>query len=84
MRYAEANSARQVAFGPVGNPSKAAVMPAYGRFVVRLYSRFTAVRRLLARVVPRTALRAEVFELYAGLETRAQEGMARHDYAAQT
>jgi hypothetical protein len=35
MRYAEAHGLRQVAFGPVGNPSKSAVMPAFGHFALR-------------------------------------------------
>ena len=61
MRYAEAHALRQVAFGPVGNPSKAALMPRSVPFVLRFYSRHRALRRALSVIVPRSALRPSVF-----------------------
>lgn len=71
MSYAEAGGIRRVSFGPVGNPSKAAVMPEFGRFVLRFYSRFSTILRVLALVVPRSALRPEVFAPCSGLEARS-------------
>jgi hypothetical protein len=67
MRYAEAGGLTHVAFGPVTNPSKAAVLPEFAPYVLRFYSRFTAVRRLLAIAVPRSAIRPAVVAPYVGL-----------------
>lgn len=61
MRYAEAEGLRQVAFGPVSNPSKAALMPRSVPFVLRFYSRHRALRRALSVIVPRSAIRPAVF-----------------------
>ena len=61
MRYAEAHALRQVAFGPVTNPSKAALMPRSVPFVLRFYSRYRALRRGMSLIVPRSALRPSVF-----------------------
>jgi hypothetical protein len=73
MRYAEAHCLTRVSFGPIGNPSKAAVMPAFGQFVVRLHSRFAFVRRMLALLIPHTAIRPATFEAYSGLAARRGE-----------
>lgn len=61
MRYAEAEGLRQVAFGPVSNPSKAALMPRAVPFVLRFYSRHRALRQALRVIVPRSAIRPSVF-----------------------
>ena len=70
MRYAEAQRLTRVSFGPIGNPSKAAVMPACVPFVIRLQSRFALVRRLFALLIPHTAMRPETFAAYSGLASR--------------
>lgn len=75
MRYAEAHGLRQVAFGPVSNPSKAALMPRSVPFVIRFYSRHRALRRALGVIVPRSALRPSVFaavgaDLLHGVDAR--------------
>lgn len=72
MRYAEAHRLARVSFGPVGNPSKAAVMPSFGQFVVRLHSRFAFVRRMFALLIPHTAIRPETFAAYSGLASRRE------------
>lgn len=54
MRYAEAHAIRRVAFGPVSNPSKAALIPRSVPFVLRFYSRH--LRQALSVIVPRSAL----------------------------
>ena len=61
MRYAEEKALRQVAFGPVSNPSKAALMPESVPFVLRFYSRHRVVRRAMGVIVPRSALRPSTF-----------------------
>lgn len=67
MRYAEANGLTQVAFGPVTNGSKAALMPEFASFALRFYSRLPAMRALVGFLLPRSAMRPEVFAPYAGL-----------------
>jgi hypothetical protein len=61
MRYAEAAGLAAVAFGPVSNPSKAALMPQSAPFVLRFYSRHQVVRRAMSLIVPRSALRPATF-----------------------
>jgi hypothetical protein len=61
MRFAEANGVGEVSFGPVGNPTKAALMPESVPFVARFYSRFAALRQAMSLLVPRSALRAAAF-----------------------
>lgn len=75
MRYAESSGLGHVAFGPITNPSKAAVMPQTARFVIRFYSRFRPVRRLLESVIPRSALRPAVLAPYVGLCPAVPPGM---------
>jgi hypothetical protein len=67
MRYAEREGLETVAFGPVGNPSKAAVMPAFAPFVLRFYSKTATILRVLGVVVPRSAIRPAVFATTSGL-----------------
>jgi hypothetical protein len=67
MRYAEARGLERVDFGPVSNPSKAAVMPRSGSLVVRVYSALAPVRSLLGRIVGISAMRPEVVAPYRGL-----------------
>ena len=55
MRFAEAQGLRRVAFGPVANPSKAALMPRVVPFVLRFYSRYRPVRRAIGAIVPHSA-----------------------------
>lgn len=57
MHHAEASGISQVSFGPVGNPSKAALMPQSVPFVARFYSRHGWLRRAMRVIVPRSALR---------------------------
>ena len=59
MRWAESEGLAAVAFGPTSNPSKAALMPGFERFVIRFYSRYSLVRRLFGALVPRSPLRKE-------------------------
>jgi hypothetical protein len=66
MRYGETRGLA-VHFGPVTNPSKAAVMPRAARMVVRLYSRLAFVRVGMSRMIRVSAMRAEVFEPFRGL-----------------
>jgi hypothetical protein len=61
MRYAEEKGLRHVAFGPVTNPSKAALMPVSAPFVLRFYSRFRVLRRAMSLIIPRSALRPATF-----------------------
>jgi hypothetical protein len=61
MRFAEGQRLRRVAFGPVGNPTKAALMPCSVPFVLRFYSRRRPVRRAIGAIVPRSALARSVF-----------------------
>jgi hypothetical protein len=61
MRYAEARGLREVAFGPVGNPSKAALMTESAPFVARFYSRHRWLRRAMGVIIPRSALRPAAF-----------------------
>lgn len=72
MRYAEDQGLGEVAFGPITNASKAALMPEFARFSLRFYSRSAAVRRFLAFVLPRSAMRPSVFAPYAGLDAGAE------------
>ena len=67
MRHAEDANVHQVAFGPVGNPSKAGMMPEFAHFVLRFYSRFSALRHAIGVVVPRSGIRPEVFAACSGL-----------------
>ena len=71
MRYGESHGLG-VDFGPVTNPSKAAVMPRAGRMVVRVYSGLAPVRAAMKRVIRVSAMRAEVFEPYRGLGLRPE------------
>lgn len=63
MRYAESIDVAEVAFGPIGNPTKASVMPEAVPYVARFYSRHAALRRLMAFLIPRSALRPSALPL---------------------
>lgn len=67
MRYAEGRGLARVDFGPVSNPSKAAVMPRGAPLIVRVYSALAPVRSLLGRIVGISAMRPEVVAPYRGL-----------------
>ena len=70
MRYAEKNGVHHVAFGPVTNPSKAALMPQSVPFVLRFYSRHRMVRQAVSLIVPRSALRPATFVTRASADER--------------
>ena len=71
MRLAQTRGLTEVSFGPVTNPSKAAVMTGAAALAVRYYSRWWVMRRLTAAIVPRSALRDEALAAYRGLGSRA-------------
>jgi len=57
MRRAEARGATRVCFGPVTNPSKAALMTGSRPLVARIYSRMPPMRWLVDAIVPWSAMR---------------------------
>ncbi|MEZ5417310.1 MAG: GNAT family N-acetyltransferase [Vicinamibacterales bacterium] len=67
MRHARDHGLSHVHFGPVSNPSKAAVMSGAAGLSVRFYSRWSAMRRLIAFIQPRSAMRGEALAPYRGL-----------------
>ena len=67
MRYARDRGLSHVHFGPVSNPSKAAVMTDAAGLSIRFYSRWSAMRRLITFILPRSAMRGEALAPYRGL-----------------
>lgn len=67
MQYAEARGLDRVLFGPVTNPSKAAVMTDAARMAVRVHSRWPPVLRMIEFILPRSAMRPENLAPYRGL-----------------
>jgi hypothetical protein len=77
MQYAETRGLERVDFGPVTNPSKAAVMPRSGSLVVRVYSALAPVRSLLGKIVGISAMRPEVVAPYRGVGLDVVEEQGR-------
>lgn len=72
MRYAHERGLSHVHFGPVSNPSKAAVMTEAAALSVRFYSRWSPMRSLIAFILPRSAIRGEALAPYRGLASAAR------------